>query len=258
MRLKARYLIPLLGLLWLGCSAPHDNPLDPESDRYHPLTPPQQLSARVRSMHVSRNFPSTDTYLVIAELFGADAPDQDSAWVSYKNYAAERLGWDSTAQIWVTNFSTSYFNDPHLGSVIGQPFVFAARRGAIRTSVGPVYLFRVIESVPQLTSPTGEDTVGSQPTLIWPMFTGGFPFEYLVIVIRVNTSNDTVWVSPRLPSSVLSAQVPDSLVDGTYYWTITVFDEFENSSRSKEGVFYVVAGSEPIIGRGDPAREETP
>ena len=241
MALKARLLILLLGLLWLGCSAPHDNPLDPESSRHNPPTPPAELTARVRSMHVSRNFPTTDTYLLVAELYGPDAGIQDSAWVTYNSFPAERLHWDTSASIWVTNFAPSYFNDPHLGSVIGQPFLFSAHEGEMLRSFGPLYLFRVIESVPQLTDPANGDTVGSQPTLIWPMFAGGFPFEYLVAVVGV-AGDDSAWVSPRLPSSVLSAQVPNSLSDGAYYWTITVFDDFENSSRSKEGVFVVAAG----------------
>jgi hypothetical protein len=255
MLLKARQLICLLGLVWLGCSAPHDNPLDPESTRYHPPTPPAELTARVRSMHVSRNFPTTDTYLLIAELYGADAETQDSAWVTYNSFPAERLHWDTTANIWVTNFAPTYFNDPRLGSVIGRPFTFSAQEGALLRRLGPVYLFRVIESVPQLAAPMNNDTVGSQPTLVWPMFAGGFPFEYLVVVIRLTGGDDTAWVSPRLPSSVLSAQVPDSLSDDTYYWTISVFDDFENSSRSKEGLFLVAAGHENGRGSGLTAGE---
>jgi hypothetical protein len=252
MFLKARSLICLLGLWWLGCSAPHDNPLDPESARYHPLVSPADLSARVRSMHVSRNFPTTDTYLVIAELFGPDAAIQDSAWVTYTTFPAVPLYWDTTTGIWVTNFAPTYFSDSRLGSVIGRPFTFSAQDGPTVSTYGPVYLFRVIESVPQLTSPMSNDTVGPQPSFVWPMFADGFPFEYLVMVLS-EAGNDTAWVSPRLPSSVLSAQLPESLTDGAYYWTLTVFDNFENSSRSKEGLFQVSAAH--AIRRGGRAEE---
>ncbi|MCX6600978.1 MAG: hypothetical protein NT025_05380 [bacterium] len=245
MLLKARQLIFLVGLVSLGCSAPHDNPLDPESTRYHP---PAELTAGVRSMHVSRNFPTTDTYLLIAELYGADAETQDSAWVTYKSFPSERLDWDTSANIWVTNFAPTYFNDPRLGSVIGRPFTFSAQEGAILRSLGPVYLFRVIESVPQLAAPMNNDTVDSQPTLVWPVFDGGYPFEYLVTVIS-ESSGDTSWNS-LLPSSVLSARVPVVLADGPYQWTITVIDEFSNSSRSKEGLFLVAAGHEPARSGG--------
>jgi hypothetical protein len=35
--------------------------------------------------------------------------------------------------------------------------------------------------------------------------------------------------------------VDDTLTDGSYYWTISVVDSFNNVSRSKEGRFEVLS-----------------
>lgn len=245
--------IPLLLLaLWLiglGCSAPHDSPYDPESENYRPPpATPSGLSARVHSLHITRIFPTTPSYSVIAELYGDEAAEQDSAWVSYHGQAELTLRLVEPDNIWAFTFSASYFgsDDPQLGGVIGRPFVFRSKDNqGYRHDVGPVYLFRVIEGVPEVISPAGGDTVGQLPLLSWQPFTASFPFGYMAVVVNIQaTYQTTVWTSPLLGDSVLSVQIPDSLPlpDGDYFWTISVSDSFLNSSRSKEGPFVVREG----------------
>jgi len=247
--IAVRWTFTLMGLLALGCSAPHDNPLDPASDRYRPATSPAALSGSVRSVHVSRNFPSTDTYSVVAELGGNDAMLQDSAWVSFAGRTPVALSRTS-AFAWATVFAASYFfaDDPHLGSVIGLPFDFSALdQDGNRHTVEPVYLFRVIEGVPRVLEPDSLDITGSHPVLAWEPFSSGFrPFYYRPAVhMEAEGFQFIVWTAPLLPDTVLQIQIPDSLADGQYYWTVTVLDTFQNSSRSKEGLFLVQAESSP-------------
>ncbi len=234
-----------LGLLLLagscGCSAPHENPLDPASDRYHPPLTAADLAGHVRSAHVSRNFPTTDSYSLVAELSGADAALQDSAWVSFVGRTPVPLSRTS-ATLWATVFSASYFSDPHLQSEIGLPFVFLSLdNSGLTHQTGPVYLFRVIEDVPRALEPDSQDAVGPRPTLSWESFSPGFhPFYYRpAVYVSAEDFVFTVWVSDDLPKSQLSVTVPDSLADGQYYWTVTVVDTFDNTSRSKEGIFTV-------------------
>jgi hypothetical protein len=240
------------GLLFIGCSAPHDNPLDPASSRYVepvPTPDPAQLSGHIHSVHISYIFPSTDSYAVVAELDGADASLQDSVWVAYNGYPPVALS-RIQAGLWSTRFAAVYFGDPQLGGIVGHPFVFTARdaEGVISTT-DSVYMWRVIEGVPAVASPTALDTVSYNPTLNWQAFTASFPFGYQAKVINTTEEVETVvWTSALLQATVRAAQCPDSLPDGNYYWTITVVDSFQNTSRSKQGTFVVRSTDvEPVL-----------
>ena len=242
----------------MGCQAPHDNPFDPESSRYRPPVAEPAVSVRIRSIHISRSFPTTDTYTVSAELYGPDADRVDSAWAGYKNFPAEVMRWDSSLTVWVTNFGLPYYDAANIQSFVGHPFTFTARCCGRIYTFGPKYLFRAIVDVPQLTLPADNDTVDSQPTFSWPVFEAGAVFDsfsYLVTVI--NDSGDTLW-NQSFPSSVLSARIPSVLPDRLYQWTLTVADEFANTSRSKERRFRVIAGGGAGLQFGGSSAEKTP
>ncbi|RPH93907.1 hypothetical protein EHM69_08875 [candidate division KSB1 bacterium] len=248
--MHVKSIIPLLAvavwLLCLGCSAPHDNPYDSESERYRPPpATPSELAGRIHSLHITRIFPTTPSYSVIAEVYGEEAVMQDSVWVSFNGRPELTLRLIQPENIWAFTFSASYFgeDDPQLGGVVGRPFVFRSKDNqGYRHDVGPVYLFRVIEGVPVVATPAGNDTVNSLPLLTWQPFVASFPFGYTAAVVNITEGfQTTVWTSPLLGDSVLSIQVPDSLPlpEGDYFWTISVSDSFLNSSRSKEGPFVV-------------------
>jgi hypothetical protein len=225
--------------------------LDPISPRYRGAIPvPAVLTGTVRSVHISRIFPSTDSYSVVAELGGQDAGLQDSAWVAFNSGSGVglvRLG----PTLWGTIFSASYFHAPdfpHLGTVVGRPFLFTARDGqGLMHETGPAYMWRVIEGVPGVLSPKADSAntpaqVDAHPDYVWEPFSSDFPFGYEVNVINMTEGFETtVWTSPLLGDTVLTMQQPDSLPlpAGDYYWTVTVEDSFENSSRSKQGMFTV-------------------
>lgn len=180
----------------------------------------------------------------VAELSGGDAALQDCVWVRFGSRTPVPLSRTSAA-LWATVFSASYFSDPHLLSEIGLPFVFQSldNRG-VAHETGPAYLFRVIEGVPVALTPAAQDTVGPRPTLVWEAFNAGFhPFFYRpAVYVSAEDFIFTVWTSELLPDSLHRVTVTDSLADGPYYWTVTVVDTFDNSSRSKEGIFVVRNG----------------
>jgi len=227
-------------LLLMGCAAPHDNPLDPDSSLYSGPPPTEaQLEGTVRSLHIARQGLS-DTYSVVAELLGEDIPRITEATVSFDGRAAVALQITGNGT-WGANFSAGYFNDPQLGGVVGRPFLFIARNGdnALH-EIGPAYMWRVITGTPLALSPSGGDTVSALPVLEWEAFAANFPFGYRADVVKITEAFETViWSSPLLPSGVLSVQPDVSLAGGDYYWTITVLDSFENLSRSRQGAFVV-------------------
>lgn len=242
-----RSILLALVIFLLGCAAPHDNPLDPKSDRYvAPLPEPYvpEFTARVWSEHASYNFPNTDVYQVRVQFTNPDdAFVLDSAWVTYDG--RPRVALDRTDGTWAGSFTWTYFGcGQQMDCAIGQPFDFAAKDWRDSSFyVGPVYLFRVISGVPATDEPDSNDVTGPIDILLqWPPFNASFPFGFRATLTRTD-SVAILWTSPLLPSAQLLVEVPDSLSDGTYEWTLAVVDSFGNSSRSKEAEFAVQWGS---------------
>ncbi len=246
---KIYLLISCFGLL-LACSAPHDNPLDPASENYRPpVIPPEELpvptfQTRVRSVHTARLFPTTDSYSVLTELWPDSVIEIDSVKVRYKTRAPVRMSLTNDAR-WAASFSSSYFSDNRLESVVGQPFTFVVYTPEDSHAVGPTFLFRVLQETPVVESPDSNQVAGPFPELVWQPFSAFYPFRYQAAVDRILEFSIVVrvWVSDTLPSSNTSVQVPDSLEDDDYYWTLFVYDDFNNSTRSREGYFLVEASA---------------
>lgn len=240
----------LCGLLCLcACSPAHVNPLDPESRIIYPLPSdlPSSCTTRVRSVHIAHST-GAETYSVLAEAWSDGSLIMDSVWVTYVDGPALELRL-TTDNVWSARMAASYFGDPYLGGVIGQPFGFMVRLS--NDSIyrrEPVYLFRVIETTPEIISPIHGQTVGAHPDLEWAPFTATFPFHFLVTVVEPFEPpfyETIVWTSGNMDSTRTGITVGDSLSDGQYYWTLTVADPFDNWARSTEGTFTVTAGGLP-------------
>jgi hypothetical protein len=238
-------LVSLCILFLAGCSPAHVNPLDPQSGLPYPLPPdlPSAFTTRVRSVHIAHGS-GAETYSVLAEAWSDGSVSVDSVQVTYQDRTPLDLRL-TTTNIWTARMAASYFNDPFLGGVIGQPFGFIVRLhndSVYRRE--PVYLFRVIETTPQIESPMHAQVIGPRPDLIWQPYSADFPFHFLVTVVvpaEPPLYESIAWESGVLDSTRTSVTVGDSLADGPYYWTLTVTDPFENISRSVEGTFAVSA-----------------
>ncbi len=95
-----------------------------------------------------------------------------------------------------------------------------------------------------MEAPRGNDTTSAFPELAWQRFTTSFPFTYVVTVLD-QEFEAVFWIADSLQPDTTRVIVTDSLEDGDYYWTLTVQDVFENTSRSKEGEFIVFHGVLP-------------
>ncbi|MBK6765704.1 MAG: hypothetical protein IPG71_05030 [bacterium] len=241
--------------LLLSCAAPHDNPLDPESDYY--VAPPESLPASptpifhtdLRSVHISRIFPTTDSYTVLAELWPDSALQIDSAMAQYDGRPSVDLAFTNESK-WAAAFTSSYFNDDHLESVIGVPFTFHVWTPKDSFTVGPEYLFRVLQETPTLVSPASSEVTGPRPNLAWNRFDALYPFTFQASIERVLEFQIVahIWSSDSLLATqnslpLVDSVMADSLEDGNYYWTIFVYDNYGNSTRSREGYFTVSAGA---------------
>lgn len=172
----------------------------------------------------------------------------DSIWVVYRDRAPVELEHLDLG-LWGAFFSSSYFNttDPLMTGVAGQPFAisFAITNDEIYT-LAPLYMIRVIEGTPRVTSPADGDTVGARPLLQWEAFSAPFDFGYQASIWRNEIGFEVeTWSSDILPDSIHEIEAGQDLINGNYYWVIYVVDEFLNRSRSHEGDFLVQVETEP-------------
>ncbi len=101
-------------------------------------------------------------------------------------------------------------------------------------------LFRVIETSPLAVSPRDLSLLDTTaPALSWEAAAISFPFTYKVDVVRVdNNIQNVVRSIPNIPSDSTSFQL-NTLAAGEYFWTVSIVDEFGNTSRSREAGFRI-------------------
>ncbi|MDD5088199.1 MAG: hypothetical protein PHI18_05310 [bacterium] len=183
---------------------------------------------------------------MLCEAWSEETGRIDTAWLAYRDFPAVGMRL-SMQNVWSASLTASYFGDPQLGSVVGQPFRFVLDVTADSLyAIEPVYLFRVIEQTPALISPRNSETTGPLPILRWEHFAANFPFHFRVtVVLRAGEYEAIIWQRDEVSEDALQIAVEDSLDDGSYYWTLHVVDAFENTSRSKEGLFVVQGEGNP-------------
>jgi hypothetical protein len=162
----------------------------------------------------------------------------------------------ATLQIDTIKFAMAYAPDIQLyqvtidavslpqGSIewlIGKSLTITARDRLGATSAGKAFtVTRVIQDAALPLSPTALDTAPASPQMFWSQVTLQFTYTYKLELFRLDQGVPTLlWSAANLSPFLSSFQYPGQLVTGTYYWTISVVDEFGNLSRSKEASFVV-------------------
>jgi hypothetical protein len=125
--------------------------------------------------------------------------------------------------------------------LVGKSFSIMARDRIGALTVGkPFSPTRIIQDAPIPLSPTALDTASASPLLFWAQPSLQFPYSYKIELFRLDQGVPTLlWSAANLSSSLSSFQYPNTLSTGTFFWTISVVDEFGNLSRSKEASFIV-------------------
>ncbi|MFQ5825492.1 MAG: hypothetical protein ACE5JB_15745 [bacterium] len=140
------------------------------------------------------------------------------------------------------NLTESQLPGNNLQNILGRNiFLYAQDRAGSQTKSPPNYLVRIIEQTPVTESPQGLEILQvPRPLLIWKPITLSFRFSFRVEVVRIDQGiNNTIWTLSDIDYTTNSVTMADSLVTGTYFWTISVVDEFGNWSRSKEASFRI-------------------
>ncbi|MFZ1080677.1 MAG: carboxypeptidase-like regulatory domain-containing protein [Candidatus Kryptoniota bacterium] len=125
--------------------------------------------------------------------------------------------------------------------LVGKQFIIFAidHENGTGQSAG-FYVTRIIEAEANPTSPISLDATTSYPQFNWSPPTVSFDYNYQLQIYQVNSGTQTPVGSPiSISSDSISYNDPDSLAVGQYSWTLTIIDNFDNSSTAKEQSFEV-------------------
>ena len=207
-----------------------------------PLMPAISLN----SCHISRWFPQNDLFLLevtarVQDPDGFNDIDLVLIAIAELNFV-DTLAVTPSPEIFKLTILESQLPGRNLHDVLGREIVLSARDHAgFASTSAPKFLARIIEETPVTVSPQGLEIVATPtPTLSWQVLDLPFRVTYRVELFRVDFGlNTLVWSQSGIDRPATSITVPDSLVAGTYFWTVAVVDEFGNCSRSKEASFQV-------------------
>lgn len=206
---------------------------------------PAVTDAALTTVHISRWWPAQDLFRLDVET-GVSDPDglADVSGVSLDIPAAgyaTALQPSTEAGVFVASLTEADVGTSLHGLLGRDILVTVTDQAGGSISAGPWYLTRIIDYVPETISPSASQEVpGGSPLLEWEAAQVPFEHEYRVDVYRVDDDVATiVYTVHELADSQLSHQVADTLPVGSYYWTISVVDEYGNRSRSREAGFLV-------------------
>ncbi len=213
----------------------------------------------IRSAHISRVWPPpTDfTLLEIAtHITDSDGViDIERVWIEVPGLSvSDTLSFTEDPGVFRKELTAQDLGLNDMQEMLGENILLKARDrlGAVSEQL-PQTIARIIADTPQVVSPQAGTVIGDpQPTLAWVCETIPYPFNYQVEVVRIDdVIRNTVTVIPNLdPVDVCvdlegsseqegNIQVDVSLSIGSYFWTVSIVDDFGNWSRSKEAGFVV-------------------
>ena len=210
--------------------------------------------AFVRTAHISRVWPPpTDFTLLEASVRANDSdglPDLDRVWLEIPAIDfVDTLRVTEIPGIYKDDLSQTDLGIASMHDLVGKPMVFHAqdRPGATMTSES-LTITRVISQTPVVNAPqAGAVLTDPQPMLTWVCQPIPFSFWYRLDIVRLDdVVRNTVFSQDSLsPVDVCDAnregrfQVDAPLAIGSYFWTVSIVDEFGNRSRSREAGFVI-------------------
>ncbi len=211
--------------------------------------PPIVLTESIITHKYDQYFPSPlYTVDVMANLTDPNGVTQvDSVWF-FVDSLQYPLFFSSTSHVFETTLSKYDFPSNTINWLIGKPLQIRSKDvfGAVGISM-PFYVTRIIENTATPASPISGngDTTNSTPLFQWTPPGVTFNYTYMVQCSQVDAGTETlVWSLGNISSTTLQQRLPGDgsgfvLVPGNYVWSITIVDNFGNTSRSKEAAFVV-------------------
>ena len=207
---------------------------------------PRATSARVATANASTGIADLLFLNLEASVSDPDgANDIKKVQVTIPDVAfLDTLGRSTVSSRWERLLTPDELVGIDLFNLVGKPMeVTAEDAPGARVTSAPFFLARVIAEVPQVTAPDSLKSVSSGiPNFYWQVPAVPFAHTLRIEVYRLLGGFPTfVTAIGNIAAGTPSAVYPGRLSAGTYYWTLTVQDEYGNSSRSIEATFEVPA-----------------
>ena len=180
--------------------------------------------------------------------FNVKVVDPDGAYEISKVFASipaldfnDSLKMSNIINYFENDINSNLLPFNNLEQIIGKDiYISAIDKQGDEAISSPLRLNRIIQHTPIIENPQSLEIVNSTPILYWLKSVLIFSFTYKIELFRVdNGIVSKVWEKLNISATNKQLQTTEALSDGTYYWTLSVVDEFGNQSRSKEASFIV-------------------
>lgn len=207
-------------------------------------------SLSLTTHHVARSFPPDDLYQYTLSAYISD-PDglQDIALAWYDISGEQFLDTlvfqnarNSRQGLYSVQRTAAQLPGGSLHRMVGKAFqLHVIDVAGNEITAAPLFISRIIETIPTIVSPAGLSTVNQFPVdLTWQPLALPFPFHLRIDLHRVNLGLPTLLdtFEPISPDSTRFT-LTTPLTSGDYLWVLFIVDNLGNTSRSREGVFRV-------------------
>lgn len=166
--------------------------------------------------------------------------DLSAAWFAVSTYRFP-MEYSPTTKRFSVTVEKDSFPTNSIEWLINKPLTIVAEDGHGATNISdPFMVTRIIENA---AAPITQDTTTGTPLLKWKPPAVSFNYTSTITVARRGTET-TVWKYSGLLSFFEELQYPTDgsvapLSAGNYFWTISIVDDFGNTSRSQESYFTV-------------------
>lgn len=213
---------------------------------YHLDGLPQINTFTIRSARINRWFPSTDLFLLDVEA-GIDDPDglNDIAQVELSIPAVgfkDTLEASQVAGIYRGTILEDKIPGKNLQDLLGKEiFINVSDQPNYQTQSMPRLISRIFDLTPITDSPIGFTTVNTPtPTFTWKPVNLDIQFTYTVDVFSQNFGRVLpVFSESKIDQANTSFTAIQPMSPGSYFWTISIVDEFGNRAQSKEASFFI-------------------
>ncbi len=209
---------------------------------------PNVTFQRILTRKVDQFFPSTmysvDIEAVVTDPNGVN--DLNSVWFAVDSFKFP-LTYNPNNDKYIRTLDKGAFPTNTIQWLVGKPLFIVSTddSGAVNPGT-PFYVTRVIENAAVPQSPVSNESLKADSIFFsWSEPDVTFNFTYTVNVsVVVSGTTTSVWTKAGLNATDQPLQFPTDgsvvLSPGNYVWSVSIVDEFGNSSRSKEYPFSVV------------------